>query len=74
MTVSEKVIAGLADLPSEQQTVVLDFVEFLRQKQQSAISLATTNTHGRIWSMIQKIVIDTGPLIAYFNSNDTHHA
>jgi Protein of unknown function (DUF2281) len=44
MTVSEKVIAALADLPGEQQTVVLDFIEFLRQKQQSAISLSTTNS------------------------------
>ncbi len=45
MTVSEKVIAALADLPGEQQTVVLDFVEFLRQKQLSSTSLATTNRH-----------------------------
>lgn len=44
MTVSEKVIAALADLPGEQQTVVLDFVEFLRQKQQPVISLSTTNS------------------------------
>ena len=44
MTISEKVISALADLSGEQQTVVLDFVEFLRQKQQSALSLATTNT------------------------------
>jgi hypothetical protein len=44
MTVSEKVMAALADLPSEQQTVVLDFVEFLRQKQQSSTSLAIANS------------------------------
>ncbi|MCX5962355.1 MAG: hypothetical protein NT070_04185 [Cyanobacteria bacterium] len=24
--------------------------------------------------MTQRIVIDTGPLIAYLNPNDTHHA
>ena len=45
MTVSEKVIAALADLPGEQQTVVLDFVEFLRHKQKSVIPPATTNNH-----------------------------
>jgi len=44
MTVSEQVIAALADLPGEQQTIVLDFVEFLRQKQQSAMLLTTTNS------------------------------
>jgi hypothetical protein len=45
MTVSEKVISALADLPSEQQTVVLDVLEFLRQKQTSVIQPATTNNH-----------------------------
>jgi hypothetical protein len=38
MTVAEKVIAALATLPDEQQTVVLDLVESLSQKQQAAIA------------------------------------
>jgi hypothetical protein len=37
MTVAEKVIAALANLPDEQQTIVLDFVESLSQKQQITI-------------------------------------
>jgi hypothetical protein len=37
MTVAEKVIAALANLPDEQQTIVLDFVESLGQKQPTAI-------------------------------------
>jgi Protein of unknown function (DUF2281) len=39
MTVAEKVIAALANLPDEQQAIVLDFVEFLGQKQQAAIAI-----------------------------------
>jgi hypothetical protein len=38
MTVAEKVIAALANLPDEQQTIVLDFVESLNQKQSTAIA------------------------------------
>jgi phage portal protein BeeE len=37
MTVAEKVIAALANLPDEQQTIVLDFVQSLNQKQSVAI-------------------------------------
>jgi hypothetical protein len=37
MTVAEKVIAALANLPDEQQTIVLDFVESLSQKQEISI-------------------------------------
>jgi hypothetical protein len=37
MTVAEKVIAALANLPDEQQTIVLDFVESLSQKQETSI-------------------------------------
>jgi Protein of unknown function (DUF2281) len=37
MSVTEQVIAALVELPDEQQTVVLDFVEFLRQKKRSSI-------------------------------------
>ena len=38
MTVAEKVIAALADLPDDQQTVVLDFVEALKQRRQTALA------------------------------------
>ncbi|MEB3295534.1 MAG: DUF2281 domain-containing protein [Synechococcales bacterium] len=38
MTVVEQVIAALTNLPDEQQAIVLDFVEFLRYKQQESIS------------------------------------
>jgi hypothetical protein len=38
MTVAEKVIAALANLPDEQQTIVLDFVESLSQKQPTVIA------------------------------------
>jgi hypothetical protein len=41
MTVAEKVIAALANLPDEQQTLVLDFVESLSQQQQTAITPET---------------------------------
>jgi hypothetical protein len=41
MTVAEKVIAALADLPDDQQTVVLDFVEALKQKRQTPIDPQT---------------------------------
>jgi hypothetical protein len=41
MTVAEKVIAALANLPNEQQTLVLDFVESLSQQQQTAITPET---------------------------------
>ena len=35
MSVTEQVMAVLSELPDEQQTTVLDFVEFLRQKKPS---------------------------------------
>ena len=35
MSVTEQVVAVLSELPDEQQTTVLDFVEFLRQKKPS---------------------------------------
>ncbi len=41
MTVAEKVIAALANLPDEQQIIVLDFVESLSQKQQITIDQKT---------------------------------
>jgi hypothetical protein len=41
MTVAEKVIAALANLPDEQQAIVLDFVESLNQKQQATIDPET---------------------------------
>ena len=37
MSVAEQVMAALIDLPDEQQTVVLDFVEFLQQKKRSSM-------------------------------------
>jgi phage portal protein BeeE len=43
MTVAEKVIAALANLPNEQQTIVLDFVQSLNQKQSVAIGPNTMN-------------------------------
>ncbi len=41
MTVAEKVIAALADLPDDQQTVVLDFVEALKQNRPKPIDSST---------------------------------
>jgi hypothetical protein len=41
MTVAEKVIAALANLPDEQQTIVLDFVQSLNQQQTTAIAPET---------------------------------
>ena len=50
MTVAEKVIAALADLPDEQQTAVLDFVEALKQKRQNEIISQTP-----IWEQLLTI-------------------
>jgi sulfur transfer protein SufE len=37
MSVAEQVMAALVNLPDEQQTVVLDFVEFLQRKKRSSM-------------------------------------
>ncbi len=50
MTVAERVIAALADLPDEQQTAVLDFVEALKQKRQTEIASPTP-----IWEQLLTI-------------------
>ena len=42
MSVVEQVVAVLVDLPDEQQTAVLDFVEFLRQKKHLSLTLEST--------------------------------
>ncbi len=54
MTVAEKVIAALADLPDDQQTAVLDFVEALKQKRQNEI-ISPTPIWEKLLTIAQQI-------------------